>query len=138
AITLTLNDALRFDDTFRITARSTPNLSVLLLTEGTPNPYIQAAFRTNNGFRFQQMPVSQMPQDLGEYNLVILNDIKSLNGDVATALNKVLEYGHSVCIFPGQTENYAAMNEGLKQLADIRISGYDSAAQTVSNLQQGN
>jgi hypothetical protein len=137
-ISLTLNDALRFDDTFRIAARSTPNLSVLLLNDAAPNAYIQAAFRTNNNFRFRQLPVSQIPQDLGEYNLVILNDVKTLDNAVATALNKVLEHGHSVCIFPGETNNLSAINNGLKQLADIRITHYDSSAQTIASLQQGN
>ncbi len=137
-ISLTVNDALRFDDTFRIAARSTPNLSVLLLNGSAPNPYIQAAFRTNNGFRFQQLPVSQIPGNLDEYSLVILNDITSLDDRTATALGKVLAYGHSVCIFPGETPNPASLNEGLKQLADVRITGLDSSAQTVSSLQQGN
>jgi hypothetical protein len=45
-ITLAIGDAsLRFDDTFRVAARSAPGLSVLVLFESAPSPYIQADFR---------------------------------------------------------------------------------------------
>ncbi len=60
---LTVNDpGMRFDDTFRITARSAPNLSVLVVNEGQPNPYIQAAFRAYNGFRLNQADVNTAPR----------------------------------------------------------------------------
>lgn len=137
-ILLTVNDAsVRFDDTFRITARSAPNLSVLVLNEGQANPYIQAAFRAYNGFRITQMSTSTPPAELKEYNLVILNGITRLDAPLAKTISGALEQGQSICIFPGRTTNTDALNEGLKQLADLRISRLDTAAQAAGSLQQG-
>jgi aerotolerance regulator-like protein len=137
-IELTVNDALvRFDDTFRITARSSPNLSVLVLNEGQPNPYIQAAFRAYNGFRLNQSEVSTAPKDWKEYNLVILNGISRIDDGFGKTLNEALQQGQSICIFPGRTANIQTINEGLKQVGDIHISGLDTSAQAASSLQQG-
>ena len=100
-IELTVNDAgMRFDDTFRITARSSPNLSVLVLNEGQPNPYIQAAFRAYNGFRLNQVGVAAAPKDWKEYNLVILNGITHIDDPLGKALNAALQQGQTICIFP--------------------------------------
>lgn len=137
-ITLTVNDhAVRFDDTFRITARTLPGLSVLALNEGPPNPYIQAAFHASQGFRLTQTDIQSPPEQLQDYNLIILNNIKRLNSRLAATLADALQQGKSICIFPGRTENFDALNEGLRMLADIEITALDTAVQTVSELQQG-
>ena len=137
-ISLTLNDAsVRFDDTFRITARSSPNLSVLVLNEGQPNTYIQAAFRAYNGFRLNQLDMAAAPKSWREYNLVILNGITRIDDAMGKTVNDALQMGQSVCIFPGRTGNIQLLNDGLKQIGDINITGVDTAVQTASSIQQG-
>ena len=137
-ITLTLNDAsMRFDDTFRISARSSPNLSILVLNEGQLNPYIQAAFRAYNGFRLNQVDIAAAPKDWKEYNLVMLNGITRIDEALGKTLNEALLQGQSICIFPGRTTNLQQLNEGLKQVGDLHIAGIDTAVQSASSLQQG-
>jgi hypothetical protein len=137
-IELTVNDAgMRFDDTFRITARSAPNLSVLVLNESQPNPYIQAAFRAYNGFRINQVASAAAPGSWKEYNLVILNGVTTIDSMLGKKLNRALQDGQTICVFPGRTGNPASLNAGLKQVGDITITGIDTAAQTASSLQQG-
>ncbi len=138
AIELTVNDAaVRFDDTFRITARSAPNLSVLVINEGQPNPFIQAAFRSYNGFRMNQVDVATAPKEWKQYNLVILNGITRLNETLGKTLNDALQGGQSICVFPGRTNNLQAINDGLKQAGDIAFTAVDTAVQTASSLQEG-
>ncbi|MFI5195639.1 MAG: BatA domain-containing protein [Chitinophagales bacterium] len=137
-IMLTVNDAgMRFDDTFRITARSSPNLSILVLNEGQPNPYIQAAFRAYNGFRLNQVDITAAPKERKEYNLVILNGITRIDDALGKTLNEALQQGQSICIFPGRTTDFQLINEGLKQVGDIHIAGIDTAVQAASSIQQG-
>ena len=138
AIMLTVNDAgMRFDDTFRITARSSPNLSILVLNEGQPNPYIQAAFRAYNGFRLNQVDITTAPKEWKDYNLVILNGITHIDDALGKALNEALLQGQSICVFPGRTANVQLINDGLKQVGDIHIAGIDTAIQSASSIQQG-
>jgi hypothetical protein len=137
-MTLAVSDAsVRFDDVFRITARSAPNLSVLTLNEGLANPYIQAAFRAYQGFRLNQASASQPPADLREYNLVILNNVTRIDDNLGSILSKALGEGQTICIFPGRNSNMAAFNDGLKNIGEISFAGIDTAVQTAANLQQG-
>ncbi len=137
-IQLTVNDAaVRFDDTFRISARSSSNLAIMVLNEGQPNPYLQAAFRAYNGFRLNQLDVTTAPKEWNNYNLVILNGITHIDDALGKTMDNALQAGQSICIFPGRTNNFAAINDGLKQVGDIRINGIDTAVQTASSLQQG-
>ena len=52
-------------------------------------------------------------------------------------LADAMQQGQSICIFPGKTSNLQALNDGLKQVGDIRITGTDTAVQTASSIQQG-
>lgn len=138
-IELTINDvAVRFDDSFRITARSAPNLSVLVLNEGNPSPYIQAAFRAYDGFKLSNAATSNPPADWSSYSLVILNGCTQISSTLGKQLAKALELGQTVCIFPAKTNQYTAINAGLQEIAAISIDGIDTATQTATSLQQGN
>lgn len=135
---LSLNDAaVRFDDTFRITARSAPSLSVLVLNEGQASPYVQAAFRAYNGFRLEQQSLSGVPGDLKQYNLIILNGLTRLDPATGKAFATALQQGQSITVFPGRTRDLAALSEALGFLAQVQAESIDTAAQTVSSLQQG-
>lgn len=131
------DEAVRFDDTFRITARSAPNLSVLVLNEGQPSPYIQAAFRAYNGFRLNNASVNNPPADWGEYSLVIVNGCTRISKALGQHLATAQQLGQTVCIFPARTNNLEGLNEGLAEIADIRIAGVDTASQSATSLQQG-
>jgi len=134
---LTVADAaVRYDDTFRITARSASNLSVLVLNESQPNPYIQAAFRAYNGFRMDQKKTSEQA-DWKQYNLIIFNGITRVDEALGKRVAEALQQGQSICIFPGRTTNLDALNTGLSRIGDIRFTGVDTAMQTAATLQQG-
>ncbi|MFA6150280.1 MAG: BatA domain-containing protein [Chitinophagaceae bacterium] len=138
-ILLTLNDAnVRFDDTFSIAARSTPDLSVLLLNESQPNVFIQAALRSYSGFKVTEQSINAVPQDLSSYNLVLLNGLTRLDETLANILLKTLQNGQNVALFFGQNANKESINSGLKILSDLQITGFDTAAQTVTAVQSEN
>lgn len=137
-VQLLLNDAtVRFDDTFRIAARSGSSLAILVLNEGQMNPYLQAAFRAYEGFRINQEDVMTGTRDWTNYNLIILNGVTRIDATLGASINDALQRGQSICIFPGKTNNFQAINEGLKLAGDIRISSIDTTQQTATALQQG-
>ena len=138
-IVLSINDAsVRFDDTFRITARSSPNLSVLVMNEGQPNPYIQAAFKAYNGFQLKQTGINTNIADWKQYNLIIFNGITRLDAATGKAISEALQSGQTICLFPSKTTDITALNNGLKEIADIHITGVDTSSQATTSLQEGN
>lgn len=132
------DQAVHFDDTFLIAARSTPQLSVLVVNQGAPNPYIQAAFRSFAGFKMTERDVANLPAAFSDYNLVVLNNINHITQEMAGKIKEGMQAGRNVCIFPAAGNNPDQLNQGLEQLGDIHIAGWDTARQSVSSLQQGN
>lgn len=137
-IELSINDAaVRFDDTFRITARSAPNLSVLCINEGNSSPYIQAAFRAYNGFRLNNVSANNLPGDWDEYSLIVLNGITSFSSGLSKSLADALQKGQTVCLFPGRVTSVAGLNNGLQQIADITFTEVDTATEQATTIQKG-
>ncbi|WP_118951017.1 BatA domain-containing protein [Taibaiella helva] len=137
-ISISLEDhPLSFDDTFRIAARTTPNLSVLIVSDETINPYLQAAFRTYQGFRVQQehagsVNKAQWPQ----YSLVILQNLSRITPDVQEAVKEALQRGQNILLFPGNITDADAFNQALKSWGDISLGKVDTSRQQVVSLQQ--
>lgn len=137
-IQIQLNDlAINFDDTFRIAARSGNGLAVLSLNQGSANPYIQASFRSYDGFRLNQLETTTPPADVAKYNLLIVNNVTRFDAPLLQTINDRLQQGQSVFLIPGKTASYAMLNEGLRQIGDIAITGLDTAMQAATTLQEG-
>lgn len=135
-ILLHINDvAVHFDDSFAIAARSSPELSVLLLNENQPNVYVQAALRSYSGFKVTEQNVSALPENLSAYNLILLNGLSTMSEPLSVALLKALQNGQNVCLFLGENARLNELNNALGKIADIKFTGFDTAAQTVAMVQ---
>lgn len=136
-ILITVNDAqLRYDDSFRITARSAANQQVLVLNEGNTNPFLQAAFQSCKGIKVQQQSIST-EADWLKVHLVVLNGVTDLSDPMIAKINQLMLDGKSLCIFPGRTENFAVLSDALSKILPISISGIDTASKEAGILQQG-
>lgn len=137
-ISLSLQDrSLNFDDTFRIAARTAPDLSVLVVGEGTVNPYLQAAFRTYQGFSMQQESSSAVDKARWpQYSLIILQNLSMITPGVQEAVKEALQRGQNVLLFPGHIANIESYNQALKGWGDISLDKEDTSRQQVVSLQQ--
>lgn len=135
-ILLHINDAnVHFDDSFAIAARTSPELSVLLLNEQQPNVFIQAALRSYSGFKVVEQNANSTVSSLENYNLLLVNGLTTMSESLSANLLKALQNGQNVCLFLGEKAQLSSINSGLAKIADIQITGFDTAAQTVSSVQ---
>jgi len=137
-ITLALQDhPLRFDDTFRIAARTAPEMSVLVVTENSLSPFLQTALRTYEGFKVAQEPVQSLhPGNWQQYGLIILQNLSALPDGLQQAVKAALQRGQNVLLFPGDITNLAAYNQALQQWGDLRLEPADTASQQVVSMQE--
>jgi len=131
------DENLRFDDTFRMGIKSSPNLSILNFSNGQPNPFIQTAARAFSGFSLTNGDIFDSNEDWTNYNLILISGMNSLTEVQGNKIKKALEVGTSVAFFPSKTKQFQNFNPGLKAIGDIQISKLDTLPQTVSSLQQG-
>ncbi|MBS1783545.1 MAG: BatA domain-containing protein [Bacteroidetes bacterium] len=134
---LTLNDAtIRYDDTFRIAARSAAHLSVLVLNEHQVNPFILAGLKAYSGFQADQHNLDDAV-DWKPYNLVVLNGLSGFTDGLTQKIISSLQQGQSICIFPSKASDLTSLNKGLQTFAGIHIDMLDTSIQKATGLQQG-
>jgi hypothetical protein len=128
---------INFDDTFNIAARTAPEMRILLVNDGSLNPYLQTAFKADDAFKVdQQNQNSLQPETWKNYALIILQNLNSLNESVVHAVNDALERGQQILLFPGSNiNNIDLYNSALKNWGDIILSSNDATLQQVINIQ---
>lgn len=127
---------LSFDDTFRIAARTSPNLAVLVVSNGAINPYLQAALSAQQGFQLRQENLNNIhTDDWKPYSLVILQNITAISTTLADAMKAALERGQDILLFPGDIQNINAFNQSLKGIGDITFENADTTQQQVVTIQ---
>lgn len=136
-LVLTLTDGVgpSFDDTFRIAVRPEKPLPVLVLEDGPPSPYLRTALSTSGRFTVTSQSLNSPVQAPEKYSLLLLSGVRSLPAATVAALRPALSRGVPVIVFPQKTPDFKTLETGLRQLADIRISGMDTALQTAASLQ---
>jgi hypothetical protein len=131
------DNPLNFDDSFRIAARTAPELSVLVITENTINPYLQAAFRTYEGFRVKEENAGAVhKEEWPQYGLIVLQNIAVINPGLQSAVKEALQRGQNILLFPGNITNLESYNQALKTWGDITFEKADTSKQQVVTLQQ--
>src|SRR5690606_15326149 len=127
---------IKFDDTFRITAKTNATLSVLNLNTGIGSPYLQAALSPINGFQTQQGSWEQFNEtSWQDKNLIILQNVNQLSPALATAIKKALEDGLSFFMVPGKISDPVAFSKHLNIIAPINIAALDTAQTQVGAVQ---
>lgn len=136
-ITLSLQDhPLSFDDTFRIAARTAPEMSVLVVSDNGISPFLQAAMRTYEGFKVKEQPTAGIQKDdWQQYGLIILQNIGNIPAALQSTVSAALQRGQNILLFPGNISNMQSFNQSLKSWGDISFEAIDSTQQQVVSLQ---
>lgn len=127
---------LSFDDTFRIAARTAPEMSILMVSEGGINPYLQTALRNNEGFKVQMENAGAVQKDnWKQYGLIVLQNISFINAGLEVAVKEALDRGQNILMFPGKINNLSAFNASLQKWGAVQLLGEDTTQQQVATLQ---
>ncbi len=134
---ITLADGIgpAFDDTFRIAVRPEKPLPVLVLQDGPPSPYVRTALGASGRFEVTEQPLNGTIRTPENYALILISGLRTLPAAAFAALRPALQRGVPLIVFPQKTTDIQALEGSLRQLADLRISGIDTALQTAASLQ---
>jgi hypothetical protein len=137
-ITVSLQDhPVSFDDTFRIAARTAPEMSVLVVSENGIGPFLQTALRTYEGFKVKEQNASSVSKDdWQQYGLIILQNIGSIPAGLQAAVGEALQRGQNILMFPGNINNVESFNQSLKAWGDIALGSIDTTQQQVVSMQE--
>lgn len=139
-IEITLADGIgpSFDDTFRIAVQPEKPLPVLVLEDGPSSPYVQTALQASGRFEVTAQSLKSTLQNGEKYALILFSGLHTLSSQTVDALRPAIRRGVPLIVFPQKTTDSKTLEESLRKLVDVRISGIDTALQTAAALQSEN
>ena len=122
ALTLEVTDhPITFDNRYHLQLNANRKLRILIIDQGgTPNRYLQSAFQQQSTVEKKFVPVDRLIySEFDQQDLIILDDLPIINSGLASNLNRYLESGGNVLLFPGPNESMGTTNEFLRGAAQV-------------------
>lgn len=151
-MTFTLNEAgwyngelgvkdypVTFDDVLYFTFQPVSQIPVITINGKTENTFIQSLIGKNNLFALTNNNVAQIDfSSLDKFDLIILNEVKSISGGLADALNQQLERGCNIIIFPPADMDIVAVNNFLQMNSAGTYGNYVKLKRNVTSINTKN
>lgn len=129
---------LTFDDNYYLTFFVRENYSVLEIYSNTPSSYIDRLFDKNDFFKFNAIESGRFnPENLSQYDLVILNEIRETGSGQQFELTNYLNQGGSIFMIPPRDSSDGALafcNAFLSGLGLNQFAGIGHQEQKISYI----
>lgn len=90
-----------FDDIFYFTYKPVAQIPVLTINGNNANAYLTSLFSGTDVFAYTQQQANQLNvSELDGFNLVVLNEVKSISSGLSEMLVKAVNNGTSVVVIP--------------------------------------
>lgn len=124
-----------FDDTWNMAFMATDHVNVLAINEGEPNTFLQALYGDNERITFDNQGAGSLNySSLGKYNLIVLANLSNIPSGLSYELEKYLQAGGTVLIFPAQGANLSSYNQFLNTIGTATMAGIVNESAVVSYL----
>ncbi|MFI5171091.1 MAG: BatA domain-containing protein [Chitinophagales bacterium] len=104
-----------FDDMLYFTFKPVSKIPVLSINGSKENQFIQPLYGNNPLFFIKNNAAAQIEfSELDKYDLIILNEIKTISGGLSQALTEQLENGANILILPAFDMDVNSINQFLQ------------------------
>jgi len=145
---LVINDApITFDDNYFLTWNAVGKIRVLVINDGNQNRYLSSALQASGLFEVTDEEITRVNYSrLGDYSLIIINEVKNVTSGLLDELTKALAGGANLAIFPG-IQSQTAINQlsstfslgtsGQMNIATQQVSSIDTKDYVFANVFEG-
>ncbi|GAA4908371.1 BatA domain-containing protein [Mucilaginibacter defluvii] len=132
------DNPVTFDNNFYFAFNVRLRMPVLIIDNGTENPFLKAAFGADSFFKADRTPEGNVDYAaLGNYPLIVLTDVKNISAGLARELGNFVKKGNTLAVFPAadaDAESYRALLQPLGAGYPFRIINNESKVERL-NLQ---
>lgn len=124
SLTLEVTDhPVTFDNRYHLQLNSKRKLRMLIIDQGgSPNRYLQSAFEQQASVEKKFVPVDRLVySEFDQQDLIILDDLPTINSGLASNLIRFLEGGGNVLLFPGPSGTIGTTNDFLRNAAQVSL-----------------
>jgi len=115
---ITLQDnPVTFDNQFYFSFNVKQQMPVLLIDDGTANPYLKAVFGADQFFNADRVPDGNVDYaGLTTYPLIVISDIKAVSAGLSQQLKTYVNKGGTLAVFPAADADLASYKLFLQQM----------------------
>lgn len=126
---------VQFDDSLYLSFLVKEKVKVLAINESTPDRYLQALFGGIQYFQFDNQEVARTQyQGFKDYDLILLNGVRSLSSGLIDELYKFMETGGKVMVLPGKEADITSYNALLSRSGSRTLQSWNTQEKKVSTL----
>ena len=126
-----------FDDRLYFSYPVAAEIPLLALKGGGHNPYLQALYGEDELFSYQTMPGFSIDYGrLSEQHLLIMDGFEQVSDGLALELQRFVEGGGSLVIFPGVEAAISSYNRFFQAIGIDRFDQLDTTAVNVSSINE--
>ena len=126
---------VQFDDSLYLSFLVKEKVKVLAINEAAPDRYLQALFGGIQYFQFDNQEVARTQyQGFKDYDLILLNSVRSLSSGLIDELYKFIETGGKVTLLPGKDADIASYNALLSRSGSRTLQSWVAQEKKVSTL----
>lgn len=126
-----------FDDRMYFSYAVTSEIPVLVLEGQGSNPYLQALYGSDDLFDYRTMPGFSIDYSVfSRYPLIILNGFNQLSAGLSMELQRYVEEGGNLAVFPGADIDITTYNSFLQNLGIDTYAPKDTTRMPVTSINE--
>ncbi len=126
---------ITFDDNYYFSFQVKDKLNLLSINGTSVSPYLKALFGNDSLFKFSNASANQVDySSFSQQNLIVLNDLPTISSGLASELEKYINNGGELLIFPDSSTDLNAYNLFLQSIGVDELIGINSNSDRVEKL----
>ncbi|MCH8331080.1 MAG: hypothetical protein IH946_06835, partial [Bacteroidetes bacterium] len=126
---------ITFDDEFFFAFEVSETMPVMAINEEKTSEYLTKLFGNDKYFEFKNAYSKQLDySELGNYQLIILNELLSLPSGLNGELKQFVKRGGSLLIFPSMKMDLSGFNSFLSDVGTNSFYGIDDKEKNISKI----
>ena len=126
---------VQFDDKFFFTFNVAEEINVLVINDGAPNKYLNAAFAGVDYFKINNQASNQLNYStLPEHELIVTNSLKNISTGLASELNQYVTNGGNLLVFPGVNAKAESYQNFLSSFRANELKEFQKEKREVSQI----
>ncbi len=126
---------VQFDDKYYFTFNVAEEINVLVINESSQNKFLQSALKGIPYFKTANQNSKSLDYaSFAAQEMIIMNDLTNISSGLSFELNKFVEAGGNLLVFPASNANTASYNSFLATFPANDLQTYDASPRTVGDI----
>lgn len=126
---------IQFDDNYHIAFNVKDVIRVLAINEDQANRYLTAAFDGVSNFEIDNLPSQALDySQLGNYDLIVTNDLQAISSGLAFELQQYVENGGNLTVFPGREADLSSYRSFLSGFPANELEQFQEQPREVGQI----